>query len=191
MRSLALIIMLSIPAAGGRAQDEPGPDRSLASAPVEEPAAVDGFPGVNRLFRAGPIYLAGQPDREVLRRLVEDGVTVIVNLRPPEEMESVEFDEPAYVESLGVDYVSIPIGQGQYAPRVEAVDQLREALEGHEGKVLIHCSHAIRASHLWAAHLVRDRGVDRDQVDRFTNITIGTPARVDRFLGVPTPGPMP
>lgn len=28
-----------------------------------------------------------------------------------------------------------------------------------EGKVLLHCTVAWRASHLWAAYLIRDRGV--------------------------------
>ncbi|WP_169978352.1 beta-lactamase hydrolase domain-containing protein [Tautonia rosea] len=164
-------------------EPKPRPDSSLASAPVEAPEAVEGGKEIGGLYRSGPIYLAAQPDPETLTRLTKDGVTVVINLRPPEEMESVPFDEPALVKSLGVDYVSIPIGRPPYAPRLEAVEQLREALASHEGKALIHCSHAIRASRLWSAHLVKDRGLTREQVDAFTQITTGGPARVELFLG--------
>jgi uncharacterized protein (TIGR01244 family) len=162
---------------------KPTPDPSLASAPIETPEPVEGGKAIGGLYRSGPIYLAAQPDPDTLSRLARDGVTVVINLRPPEEMESVSFDEPALVESLGLDYVTIPIGRPPYAPRLEAVEQLREALASHEGKALIHCSHAIRASRLWAAHLVKDRGLTREQVDAFTQITTGGPARVEQFLG--------
>lgn len=162
---------------------QPKPDSSLASAPIEAPEPVEGGKSIGGLYRSGPIYLAAQPDPETLTRLAKDGVTVVINLRPPEEMESVPFDEAALVESLGVDYVTIPIGRDPYAPRLEAVEQLRETLASHEGKALIHCSHAIRASRLWASHLVKDRGLSREQVDAFTQITTGGPARVELFLG--------
>ncbi|WP_152052366.1 beta-lactamase hydrolase domain-containing protein [Tautonia marina] len=164
-------------------EPKPKPDTSLASAPIEAPEAVEGGKTIGGLYRSGPIYLAAQPDPETLSRLAKDGVTVVINLRPPEEIESVPFDEPALVKSLGVDYVTIPIGRGPYAPRLEAVEQLRETLAAHEGKALIHCSAAIRASRLWAAHLVKDRGLSREQVDAFTQITTGGPARVEQFLG--------
>ncbi|MEW4568706.1 sulfur transferase domain-containing protein [Tautonia sp. JC769] len=183
LASLALAIV-----PGQEDDPKPKPETSLASAPIETPEPVEGGEAIGGLYRSGPIYLAAQPDPETLSRLAEDGVTVVINLRPPEEMDSVPFDEPALIKSLGLDYVTIPIGRPPYAPRLEAVEQLREALASHEGKALIHCSHAIRASRLWAAHLVKDRGLSRDQVDAFTQITTGGPARVEQFLGADEPG---
>ena len=172
-------VLLSIqePDAGPRLED------SLATAPVEPPEKVEGGEAIGGLFRSGPIYLAAQPDPETLKRLAQDGVTLVINQRPPPEMQSVPFDEPALVQSLGVDYVNIPIGAGPYAPRLEAVEQLREALASHQGKALIHCSAAIRASRIWAAHLVKDRGISPEQADAFTKSSIGLPARVDQYLG--------
>jgi uncharacterized protein (TIGR01244 family) len=106
------------------------------------------------------VFIGGQPTERALRELKAGGVTVVVNLRMPEEMQRVGFDEAALVKSLGMEYVHLPMrgsAQAPYSP--EAVTKFAEALKGAKGKVLLHCTVAWRASHLWAAYLIREKNV--------------------------------
>ena len=84
---------------------------------------------------------------------------MVVNLRSPEEMtQSVTFDEAALVASLGMQYVYLPMRgtpELPYAP--QAVTDFAAALKAADGKVLLHCTVAWRASHLWAAYLIQER----------------------------------
>jgi len=108
------------------------------------------------------VYMAGQPSEKALTQLSDLDVTTVINLRTPQEMDNrdvVPFDEAAVVGALGLEYVHLPLGGPgtPYAPA--AVEQLAEALRRAEGKVLLHCTVAWRASHLWAAYLIREHGV--------------------------------
>ena len=47
--------------------------------------------------------------------------------------------------------------ENPYGPK--QLDQFAAAIAGADGKVLLHCTVAWRASHIWAAYLIRDRGV--------------------------------
>jgi uncharacterized protein (TIGR01244 family) len=107
------------------------------------------------------IFIGGQPTEKALRELKAMGVTTVVNLRTPEEMKNeVKFDEAKLIAELGMKYVFIP-GRGNaefpYAP--DAVTKFAEAVSKANGKVLLHCTVAWRASHLWAAYLIREKGV--------------------------------
>jgi uncharacterized protein (TIGR01244 family) len=91
------------------------------------------------------------------------GVTTVVNLRTPEEMQRVGFDEEALVKQLGMRYVYLPVrGNGEYPYAPETVTKFADALRQADGKVLLHCTVAWRASHLWAAYLIAKRGVAED-----------------------------
>ena len=48
------------------------------------------------------MFIAGQPTEKALRELRAKGVTTIVNLRMPEEMARVGFDEAALAKELGI-----------------------------------------------------------------------------------------
>lgn len=106
------------------------------------------------------VFLAGQPTEKGLRELHDRGVTVVVNLRTPEEMKGIGFDEAALASQLGMKYVYLPVrGNDQYPYAPETVAKFAEALRNANGKVLLHCTIAWRASHLWAAYLIKERGV--------------------------------
>ena len=107
-------------------------------------------------------FIAGQPTERALREMHDQGVTTVVNLRSPEEMQNqVKFDERAVVGQLGMKYVYLPMrGTPEFPYSPEAVTKLAAAVAGANGKVLLHCTVAWRASHLWAAYLIRERGVD-------------------------------
>ena len=104
------------------------------------------------------MFIAGQPTAKALRELRAKGVTTIVNLRMPEEMAGVGFDEAALAKELGMRYVHIPMRgtpENPYGPK--ELDAFAAAMSSADGKVLLHCTIAWRASHLWAAYLIRER----------------------------------
>src|SRR5436190_22268656 len=79
--------------------------------PVPNPVTLD----PTGLFQAkfvsvgDDMFIAGQPTEKALRDLRTKGVTTIVNLRMPNEMARVGFDEAALAKELGMRYVHIPM----------------------------------------------------------------------------------
>jgi len=107
------------------------------------------------------VFISGQPTQQALRYLHAQGVTTVVNLRSPEEMtKRVSFDEAALVKELGMEYVYLPMrGTAELPYSPAAVKSFAAAMSGAKGKVLLHCTIAWRASHLWAAYLIQERNV--------------------------------
>lgn len=109
----------------------------------------------------GAMHVAGQPTADALREFAGNGVTTVVNLRTQQEMDNrrqVPYDEAALLEELGVTYVHIPLGGPDTPYTPAAIEQFAAAVEAAEGEVLLHCTVAWRASHLWAAYLVKHKG---------------------------------
>ena len=102
------------------------------------------------------LLITGQPTASALRELKRQGFTTVINLRTPAEMARIDFDEPALLRELGMRYVYLPMrGDAEFPYEPAAVTAFARALEEAEGsKVLLHCTVAWRASHLWAAYLV-------------------------------------
>ena len=147
------------------------------------------------------IFIGGQPTEKALREMKAQGVTVVVNLRSPEEMKSaVKFDEPALIQQLGMRYVYLPMrGTPELPYSPEAVTKFADAVRTANGKVLLHCTVAWRASHLWAAYLIKERGVPVDTalanaraINLMDTMRMGRSARqpVEEFLNqtLPTVG---
>jgi uncharacterized protein (TIGR01244 family) len=117
----------------------------------------------------GPLYIAGQPTEAALRELAAQGVKTVINLRTPMEMDDrklVPFDEEALLKELGMTYVHIPMGRPGLPYTPAAVDTFATAFEADDGKVLLHCTIAWRASHLWAAYLVKYKGWTMEEAIR-------------------------
>ncbi len=149
-----LALFLTLPAA---AQSIVGKN---TTGPVPNPVTLDPTGMFQDKFVSvgDDMFIAGQPTEKALRELRAKGVTTVVNLRMPEEMAKVKFDEAALVKELGMKYVHIPMrgtATNPYGPK--QLDAFAAALESADGKVLLHCTIAWRASHLWAAYLIRDR----------------------------------
>jgi uncharacterized protein (TIGR01244 family) len=125
---------------------------------LDEPniLAADGFQQV--FSRVAPnIYVSGQPTPSGLAKAKELGVTTVVNLRTAFEMNdrgTVDFDEAAEIDNLGLTYVHIPQGGPDTPYSPAAVAKFASAVKDAKGNVLLHCTVAWRASHLWAAYLV-------------------------------------
>lgn len=111
------------------------------------------------------MFIGGQPTEQGLREMKRLGVTTVVNLRTPEEMQrSVKFDEPALAAKLGMKYVALPVrGGAEYPYSPATVKKFAAAVRDANGKVLLHCTVGWRASHLWAAYLIGERGIPVDE----------------------------
>jgi uncharacterized protein (TIGR01244 family) len=154
LAATALAVSIALPAG---AQSVVGKDRT---GPVPNPVNLD----TTEMFQAkfvsvgDDMFIGGQPTEKALRDLRARGVTTLVNLRMPEEMARVGFDEAALAKELGIKYVHIPMrgsAENPYGPK--ELDTFAAAMASADGKVLLHCTVAWRASHLWAAYLIRDR----------------------------------
>ena len=109
------------------------------------------------LVQVGDVYISGQPDKESFTKLKEWGITTVVNLRTDREMANrsyVPFDEKKVLDSLDFKYVHIPLGGDDNPYTHEALKKFADALNAADGKVLLHCTVAWRASHMWAAYLI-------------------------------------
>ena len=150
--SLAVLVALPV-----GAQSVVGRDRT---GPVPNPVTLE----TTGMFQArfvsvgDDMFIGGQPTEKALRELRARGVTTLVNLRMPEEMAQVGFDEAALAKELGIKYVHIPMRgttENPFGPK--QLDTFTAAMASADGKVLLHCTIAWRASHLWAAYLIRER----------------------------------
>jgi len=160
---------------------------------IEQPPAAnseveildsDGFREL--LVRRGDLYISGQPSEAGLERLQKAGVTTIINLRTSQEMDNrevVPFDEASEVDKLAMTYVHLPSGGPDTPYSPEILDRFAEALNEADGKVLLHCTVAWRASHLYTAYLYRYQGLSlNDAVNVGRKINIGS-LPLSGFLG--------
>jgi len=92
------------------------------------------------------ITSAGQPDEAGFKVFADQGYTTVIDLRTVGEDRGL--DEPAVVESLGMEYVLLPIGRdGINFENAKTLDKLIEAADG---PVLVHCGSANRVGALLA-----------------------------------------
>jgi uncharacterized protein (TIGR01244 family) len=192
LAALAVAVSMGAPAVGqsilGRGKTGPVPDPvNLETTGLFQ----DKFVSVG-----DDMFIGGQPTEQGLRELRAKGVSTVVNLRMPEEMARVGFDEAALVKELGMKYVHIPMrgtAANPYGP--QQLDAFVAALDAADGKVLLHCTVAWRASHLWAAYLIRERHVPVEtalaqarRVNLMDDMRMGGDQQpLEGFLGRPVP----
>lgn len=193
-RSVAVAVLAATIALPAGAQSVVGKGRS-GQAP--DPVALD----ITGLFQekfvsvGDDFFIGGQPTEKALRDLRAKGVTTVVNLRMPQEMAQIGFDEAALLKELGITYVHIPMRgspENPYGPK--ELDTFAQTLASAQGKVLLHCTIAWRASHLWAAYLIRDRKVPVDaalaqtrKINLREEAPFGTQQPIEGFLGRTVP----
>jgi uncharacterized protein (TIGR01244 family) len=165
LRAIVTALAVINTAAVTSAQETTGHDLGIDRAAL--PTPVEGFDMVaGEVFRDGRIYIAGQPSEAALRQFHDLGVTAVINLRTPGEMENrerVPFDEAATTRELGLDYVFIPLGGDEHPYTPAAVETFAATLEKHRGPVLVHCTVAWRASYMWAAYLIQHQDYPLDE----------------------------
>lgn len=139
---------------------------AATAAPVATPAPVPAQPPFEtRVVRDGAVLLSPQPMAADLEALGAKGVRRVINLRTPEEMATLGFDAAAVAKAQGMDYTLLPIaGNAGFTPA--ALDAFSAAMATGEGDVLLHCASGTRAAHLYAAWLVREKGMSPEDAMR-------------------------
>ena len=117
-----------------------------APAPPSEPSAQAAAGLALREPRPG-LYAAGQPAAGDWQAIRARGVTTVVNLRTPGEMDGR--DEAAEVRASGMRYVSIPVAGAEGVNEANA-RLLHDALQAAGGPVLVHCASGNRVGGLLA-----------------------------------------
>ena len=143
------------------------------------------------------MFVGGQPTEKAIRELKAQGVTTVINLRSPEEMARIPFDEARLVNELGMKYVYIPMrGTAEFPYSPDGLKKFSDAMAAADGKVLLHCTIAWRASHMWGAYLIQ-QGVPADQalkhvraINLMDDMRMGSDNKqpIEQFLGKPVPG---
>jgi len=191
---LAAVLVAAIPHVAG-AQRVAGPN---PSGPVPAPVNLDttGLFAIKFVKIGDDLFMGGQPTERALREMRAQGVTTVVNLRVPEEMTRVQFDESALVRELGMKYVHIPLrGTAAYPYTPGALAEFAAAMSAADGKVLLHCASTARTSQLWAAYLIQERGMPAATViEQMRNVDLmtavgrtGEKQAVEQFLGREVP----
>lgn len=138
-------------------------------APIAFPQKIERSDFQAAFADVGPLYIGGQPTEAALRELASKGVKTVINLRTQPEMDNrraVPFDEAALLKELGINYVHIPLGGPDTPYTPASVDAFAKAFEEADSKVLLHCTIAWRASHMWAAYLVKHKGYSVEEAIR-------------------------
>ena len=135
---------------------------AFAQDAVKFPEKLDATGYQSVLADAGPVYISGQPSEQAVRDLKAKGVKTIINLRTQGEVDNrkqVPFDEAAVAKEVGLNYVHVPLGGPDTPYTPEALEKVADAIAKADGDVLLHCTVGWRASHMWAAYLVKHKGL--------------------------------
>jgi len=132
------------------------------------------------------IIIGGQPSAQALEGLKENGISTVINFRTQPEVEGLSFDEPGLLAEEGIDYYQIGVGRGEgaYNPAVlEAFNARMEA--AGDDQILLHCGSGYRASQVYAAWLVKYRGLTPNEALDRVAPSGWWPMPMEQLLGQP------
>ena len=184
---LAALMPMAASAAAPNASPMPAPSTASASAatpsaPATAPSADK--PLLERALRVDNVLLAPQPTAADFAALQGAGVRRVINLRATEEMATLGFDAQAAAEGAGLDYATLPIaGNAAFSPAL--LDAFAAMMAKGEGDLLLHCASGARAGQLYAAWLVREKGLSpQEAMERVAPLGVW-PTPMERMLGRP------
>jgi uncharacterized protein (TIGR01244 family) len=139
----------------------------------------------------GEVSISGQPTADMVREMADRGFTLLINCRTPSETRKLDFNEASLSQSVGMKYVELPLGGSSgYDPT--DVERLEAVLKEHAAhaetpasgpKVYMHCAGGGRSATLWAAYLVKTRGLTpADAVERLRTAGMLTDTGLERLL---------
>lgn len=112
------------------------------------------------------IFVGPQPELADLQNLQNQGIRRVVSFRTPGEMEQLGFSENQELAKLGIEFIEIPVGKGEYAYSPVQLNALIDVLQ-QDGKVLLHCKSGHRASVIAVAYLIQERGMPVNEALRY------------------------
>lgn len=157
---------------------------STAATPVSTTAAVAEKSLLERSLRVEGAVLAPQPSASDFATLKQAGISRVINLRAPEEMAALGFDAETAAKDAGLGYTLLPVaGSAGFTPAV--LDAFAKAMAEGGGDILLHCGSGARAGQLYAAWLVREKGMSpQDAMERVAPLGLW-PTPMERLLGRP------
>jgi protein tyrosine phosphatase (PTP) superfamily phosphohydrolase (DUF442 family) len=137
---------------------------------VSKPAVGNTSP----LLQVDNCYLAGQPQVEDFAAFKAAGVTKVISLRDPSE---INWDEQAAVEAAGMEFVQIAMGKPDQltAEKIEQVCDLLQQAKEQDTKVVLHCGAAVRASAVWMAHYCVSQNASWLEAEAFATNLVKVP----------------
>lgn len=91
------------------------------------------------------IATSGQPTESQIAAIKEAGYQVLINLAPLQKFETTLPNEAAFVESLGMEYVHIPVIWNK--PTLEDFDRFAQVMQANSDlPVFVHCAGNFRVS---------------------------------------------
>lgn len=106
---------------------------------------------------APKVFASGQPSQEQINVVSQAGIKHIINLRPSSEQ---DWDESAYVNSLGMQYHNLPVAGAQGVTYENAQELTRLLKQFGDEPVLVHCSSGNRVGALIALSEYDKNGLD-------------------------------
>ena len=134
---LAIILATGLSVASLAADTEEEPELKVDLATVVSTGMVVPVDGMTS---------AGQPDEAALGIFADQGYTTVIDLRTAGEDRGI--DEAAVVESLGMDYITLPIGRNDI--NFDKARSLDILIAEADGPVLVHCGSGNRVGALLA-----------------------------------------
>jgi len=112
---------------------------------TEDPLSISALVPNGRVPYEG-LLTGGQPSPEQISEIAARGFNTVINLRTEAETPNTD---AAFVESLGMAYIAIPIG-GAEDLNEENAKRLAQALDEAEEPILLHCGSGNRVGALIA-----------------------------------------
>jgi protein tyrosine phosphatase (PTP) superfamily phosphohydrolase (DUF442 family) len=145
-------------------------------------------PALDRALRVDRVIIAGQPTESEIRSLPQRGISNVVNVRSPEEMNDntqVNFDEAKLVQELNIAYDNLPIGSEKYPYRTEVLEAFAKIMQASKDTVLLHCKVGARAQWLYAAYEIKYLGKSPNEVIRSFERFGFWPLPLEKLTGIP------
>ncbi len=123
---------------------------AACTAPADGPGLKVEIDDVVRSKQVAPvdgITVSGQPGADALKVFADSGYTTVIDLRGVEEPRGL--DEAQVVESLGMQYLQLPIEKAEDVS-FENAELLSSLIEQAPGPVLVHCGSGNRVGALLA-----------------------------------------
>jgi len=110
--------------------------------------------------------LCGQPSKKDLEEFRKENWDLILNLRNPEELDSLDFQMDEVCHHLGLKYLSLPIMfQGDI--RKSALKDIHQTLSSDSyKKIVIHCASGKRAILALLAHLFLSQQCELEDIPK-------------------------
>jgi protein tyrosine phosphatase (PTP) superfamily phosphohydrolase (DUF442 family) len=133
---------------------------------------IDGMDGIDNARRVDAELLAGShPNSDGYRRLAAVGVTLVVDLRAEHDAAA----EDAFIRSLGIDVVHLPIRDGQI-PSEGEVARFVSLVADEPGTVFVHCGAGVgRTGSMTSAYLVATGQASATDALK-TSLAVGPPS---------------